>query len=1048
MRNFKRPRYLLLSLLVTAVILVVGIQTTIARTTSPVGDLEGGGAILPTGQIITPTATPGSTFAPLATGLRTDSNADAAEAVTTALSPDGKTLLVLTSGYNQNFNDEQTGEEFTYPILDPLTGQPSGSITDSETGEQSEAITSKAEWVFVFDVSGGSLVKKQQINIPNTYVGLTWSPDSKRFYVSAGGDDRVNVYAHAGNQYVPDAPFILLGHNSEQTAPFSGYDGGLLQGTDAETAAEAREQDVATGANVAGIATSADGKTLVAANYQNDSISIVDTANRKVLNEIRFFVPGGEVATGEFPFDVAIANTDQGAAAKVFVSSQRDNEVLAVNLATQAITRIPVGSQPNKILLSADERLLFVANGNSDTISVIDTEGDRVVQTISLSRPNDKYKGANPNSLALSPDNQTLYVTLGVENAVAVVDLRYRKGRGDKGYAISGRVLGRIPTGWYPNSVSVSQDGKQLYVVNAKDNAGSNPSNGRTTEAGEARNTTFRNEYNWALEKAGIAVIPVPDRRTLDTLTRQVDQNNGFDNRRPDPLMAFLQTKIKHVIYVVKENRTYDQVLGDLSIGNGDPALTVFPEPISPNHHQLALGFVTFDNFYDTGESSGVGWSWSTYARTTDYTEKAQAVNYGNGGGTNSTTYDYEGTNRNINLALPQTSSNLTPLNVRVTGLLDPDGSSSILPGLADISAPEGDGELEPDAIGGYLWDAALRAGKTVRNYGFFIDLAFYGTSSVELDPTQADPNNPFYIPISPTPFADNIPQAPVTKRVLQDKTDVYFRGYDQKHPDIWLYNEWARDIDNYIKQNNDLPNLSLVRLHHDHFGNFNNAVAGLNTAELQMADNDYAVGLLVEKISKSPYWKDTAIVVIEDDSQNGPDHVDGHRSVAYIISPYTKRRALVSTNYNTVNILRTMEDLLGIDYLAITDANAKPMSDAFTRTPDYTPYTAIVPGNLCQEPVVPNLVPACNDSNAKKSAVITSRHNKQWWTQATKNFYFGVEDKLDPEAFNRVLWTGIKGDSIPYPTERNHKDLHQNRVQLLEEWHLSKEQLAATTIK
>ncbi len=998
LKNFRRKGYLLLSLLIAAAICLSSIHLASARlTTSIVGDIEGGGALLPTGQLITPAAAPGSTFAHLATGLRKDGNADAAEAVTTALSPDGKTLLVLTSGYNKNFKDEETGTEFTYPVLDPQTGAPS-SVT-----------TPNAEWVFVFDVSSGSLVKKQQINIPNTYNGLTWSPDGKRFYVSAGIDDRIYVYTYNSSEYVPEAPFILLSHNSEQTAPLPKYDGGLLKDTEAKQAA--------TGAVVAGIAVSKDGKTLLAANFENDSVSIVDPATRKVLQEIKFFQPGQEVATGEFPFDVAVKSTKSGAATKAFISSQRDNEVLAVDIAAQAVTRIPVGSQPNKILLSLDQNLLYVANGNSDSVSVIDTTRNQVVQTISLSRPGDKYKGANPNSVASAPNGKTLYVTLGGENAVAVVNLK------------NSRVIGRIPTGWYPNSVSVSQDGSKLYVVNAKSNAGSNPSNGRTTEAGKARNTTFRNEYNWALEKAGISVIPVPNRRTLATLSLQVDKNNGFQNRRLDPMLAFLQTKIKHVIYVVKENRTYDQVLGDLPVGNGDSALTLFPQPLTPNHHKLSLDFATFDNFYDSGESSGVGWNWSTYGRTTDYTEKTQSVLYGNAS-FNGLTYDYEGTNRNINIALPQTSPNPSPLTTRLTGLLDPSGKSSILPGTRDVNAPEGDGELDQDAIGGFLWDAALRAGKTVRNYGFFIDLTYYDTSSAQVDPTQADPNKPFYIPISPTPFASNIPQAPVTKVVLQDKTDIYFRGYDQKHPDIYLYNEWVRDLDSYLK--NELPNLMLVRLHHDHFGNFNNAVAGLNTAELQMADNDYALGLLVEKISKSPQWQETAIVVIEDDAQDGPDHIDGHRSLAYIISPYTKRRALVSTNYNTVNILRTMEDLLGIGYLGITDANAEPMSDAFTKTPDFTPYTAVVPGNLCRPPVDPNLVPACNDPNAEKTAAIPSLRSKQWWAKATKDFYFGVEDKLDAEAFNRVLWAGIKGDNVPYPEERNRADLRQNRAQLI----------------
>ncbi|MBC1225050.1 beta-propeller fold lactonase family protein [Nostoc sp. UCD121] len=1008
MLNFKRKRYLLISLLVAVVIVVSSIQIVTAKlATSRVGNLPEGGALLPTGQVITPAAAPGSTFAPLATGLRPDNNADAAEAVTTTLSPDGKTLLVLTSGYNQNFKNQNTGANLTYPVLDPLTAKPTGTTTP------------KAEWVFVFDVSSGKLVKRQQINIPNTYNGLAWAKDGSRFYVSGGIDDRIYVYASNGSKYVPDAPFILLGHNSNQTAPFPAYDGGLLKGTPASAAA--------TGAVAAGLDVSQDGNILIAANFENDSISIVDAANRQVLQEIKFFRPGDKIATGEFPFDVALKSTNNGTADKVFVSSQRDNEVVAVTIPSKRITRIPVGSQPNKILLSADQNKLYVANGNSDSISVIDTNSDRVVQTISLSRPNDQYKGANPNSVALSPDQRTLYTTLGGENAVAVVDLG------------SSRLTGRIPTGWYPNSVSVSKDGKKLFVVNAKSNSGPNPSNNRTTPAGLARNTSFRNEYNWALEKAGIAVIPVPQGGTLASLSQQVDRNNGFDNRRPDRTMRFLQDKIKHVIYVVKENRTYDQVLGDLPVGNGDPALTLFPEPISPNHHKLALDFVTFDNFYDSGESSGVGWNWSTYGRTTDYTEKTQSVLYGNAG-FNGLTYDYEGLNRNINIALPQTNSNTSQFNTRVTGVFDGSGKSAILPGNQDVNAPAGDGELSPNAVGGYLWDAALRAGKTVRNYGFYVD-GNYSTS--QADPTKPDPSNPLYIPISPTPAADNIPQAVAAKTVLLDKTDIYFRGYDQKEPDIYLYNEFARDIDSYLAKNT-LPNLTMVRLAHDHFGDFANAVAGVNTVPLQMADNDYAVGLLVEKISKSSVWKETAIVIVEDDCQNGPDHVDSHRSVAYIISPYTKRKVVVSTNYNTVSLVRTMEDLLNIGYLGITDANAKPMSDAFTREPNFSPYKAVVPGNLCTDPVDPKLVPACQDKNVEKTAAIPSLRNKQWWAQATQDFNFEVEDKLNPEKFNRVLWAGIQGDKVPYPTERSHADLRQNRAQLLGKLSLSTDNLSA----
>lgn len=429
----KNRGYLLSLLLVTA--LGANVQSAIARTTSPVGNLKNGAALLPTGQIITPAAAPGSTFAPLGTGLRADKNADAAEAVSTALSPDGKTLLVLTSGYNKNFKDE-SGNNLTYPVLDPLTGQPTS------------VKTSNAEWVFVYDVSSGNLIERQKINIPNTYNGLAWSGDGKRFYVSGGIDDRVYVYTFNGSKYVPDAPFILLGHNSNQTDPFPKYDGGLLKDTPAKA--------IATGAVVAGVAVSKDGKTLVAANFENDSISIVDTTTRKVLQEIKFFTPGSTQPTGEFPFDVVLKNANTGAAAKAFVTSQRDNEVLAVDITSGEITRIPVGDQPNKMGLSPNQNRLYVANGNSDTISVIDTNNDSVIKTISLSRPGDKYKGANPNSVAVSPDGRTLYVTLGGENAVAVVDLQ------------SNRVIGRIPTGWYPNSVTLSKDGKNSTLLMLK----------------------------------------------------------------------------------------------------------------------------------------------------------------------------------------------------------------------------------------------------------------------------------------------------------------------------------------------------------------------------------------------------------------------------------------------------------------------------------------------------------------------------------------------------------------------------------------------------
>src|SRR5215469_13042430 len=480
-------------------------QSGSGNTTLPVGNF-GNRSILPTGQVITPTAAPGSTIQPLATGLRSDGADDASEAVNTALSPDGKTLLVLTSGWNKS-NRLADGSPVSFPVLDPVTGLPSTTST------------TLSEWVFVYALNNdGTVTKQQLINVPSTYSGLRWAPDGAHFYVSGGQDDRVYVYQWNGAQYAPDVPFILLGHNSNQTAPFPKYDGSILAGTKAAQAVTFGGSSlIVGGAVVAGLALSRDGKTLVAANFENDSISIVDTATRLVTREVKFFTPGGTVAQGEFPYDVVVLSNDDGSARTAFVTSQRDDEVMVVDIASGNFTAIPVGEQPNRMVLSKDQTTLYVVNGNSDTVSVIDTATSRVLDTISVSRPGDKYKGGNPNSATLSPDEKTLYVTLGYENAVAVVDLKSRN------------LKGRIPTGWYPTSLSVSQDGAKLYVCTFKSNSGPNPSNG------PAPNTKFVVTRSWPLEKAQLNIIPVPNNPTLSALSRRVDDNNGIANRNTDP---------------------------------------------------------------------------------------------------------------------------------------------------------------------------------------------------------------------------------------------------------------------------------------------------------------------------------------------------------------------------------------------------------------------------------------------------------------------------------------------------------------------------------
>jgi YVTN family beta-propeller protein len=563
-----KARYLLNAVLFALAPGLAVAQSGAGHSTLPVGNFTNG-SILPTGQVITPTAAPGSTLQVLSTGLRSDGNADAAEAVNTALSPNGKTLLVLTSGWNKS-NRLPSGASITFPTLDPNTGAPFGT-------------TALSEWVFVYSLNGdGTVTKQQQISVPSTYSGLVWAPDGSRFFVSGGQDDRVYVYRFNGSEFVADTPFVLLGHNSNPNAPFPNYDGSILKGTKAAQAVTFNGTSlIVGGAVVAGLALSRDGKTLVAANFENDSISIVDTATRTVMREVKFFTPGGTVAQGEFPYDVAVLSNPDGSAKTAFVTSQRDDQVMVVDVASGIFTSIPVGDQPNRMALSRDQKTLYVVNGNSDTVSVIDTSAEKPLRTISLSRPGDKYKGSNPNSAALSPDENTLYVTLGFENAVAVVNLA------------TGRVSGRIPTGWYPTSVSVSKDGARLYVCTFKSNSGPNPANG------PAPNPTFVVTRSWPLEKAQLNIIPVPNAAALSALSRKVDDNNGIANRREDSMMAFLRNRIEHVIYIIKENKTYDQVLGDLPRGNGDPALTQFPQAVSPNHHSLALTFGLLDNFYD-----------------------------------------------------------------------------------------------------------------------------------------------------------------------------------------------------------------------------------------------------------------------------------------------------------------------------------------------------------------------------------------------------------------------------------------------------------------
>jgi DNA-binding beta-propeller fold protein YncE len=893
---------------------------------------------LPTGQSVTPSAAPGSVFLPLKAELPGVGSQLVGGGATSLLSPDSKTLFVLTSGYNA------------------WRGGDGKRIPDAST-----------EHLFIYAIDGNGLTLRQDIHVPNAYSGMALSSDGETLVVAGGVDDNVHTYRKdkAGTWSESGAPVALGHHSGNGLVPMPE----LLKPM------------------AAGVALTPDGRALVA-NYENDSVSLVDLAARKVIGE-RDLRPGkidpkqSGVAGGEFPYWIAVAGD------KAFVSSLRDREIDVLALKDLGlVTRIKVPGNPNRMVVNRAGTTLFAAADNSDSLLVIDVASNRVTGTIALRPPagwgpNAHLPGAAPNALALSPDEQTLYVTEGGINAVAVVRL---------GAAPS--VAGLIPTAWQPNAVSVSADGRTLYVVNGKSPAGPNPRNCKPVtaktggcSADDQKRTT--NQYVWQHTTGGVTSIPVPDADALARLTATVADNNGFRETVPAAdraLLDALRKRIKHVIYIVKENRTYDQILGDLPHTDGDATIVQFGPTMTPNQHALAANFVALDAFFDSGEASGNGWNWSTAARTTDVTEKEMPVNYADRG----LSYDFEGTTRDINVALPHDQRlAANPMNDK-----DPD----LLPGSANQAAPDGpDGEEEQ----GYLWDAALRAHQTIRNYGFFTDLARYDSHM---------PAN-LRVPLDHDPAATKLVVSFPTNKALAPLTDLYFRGFDNQFADYWRFKEWAREFSGFEKSGT-LPQLETVRFMHDHTGDFATAADGVNTPETQVADNDYAVGLLVDRVAHSRFAKDTLIFVIEDDAQDGPDHVDAHRSIAFIAGPYVKHGAVVSDHYTTVNLMRTMEEVLGLPPLNFHDANARPMANVFDLKQATWTYDARVP-DMLRTTTLP-LPPQHGAANA-----VRPRHDAKYWALRTRKMDFSSEDRLDAGAYNRVLWTGTMGDQ-PYPARRD----------------------------
>ena len=911
-----------------------GMFAVAALAAAPLKVAAAAPTIAASGQALTPTAAAGAIFTTLEAPVAGQPATRPDGAISIAVSPDRRTLLVLTSGYNA------PGED-----------------------------------ILVFDISRRAPRQRQALRIPTAYAGIAFAPDGHRFYVGTGGGDSVLTYALGNAGWAASGPAIRLGHSNGI---------GNRQGP-----------------STAGLAVSPDGTTLLVANAYNDSISRIDLARGALAAELdlRPGIAGparAGVAGGETPFWVAV-----DARGTAYVSSQRDREIdVIAGTVPKVIARIPVRGTPNRMILNRAGTLLFVAADNDDSVQVIRTATRTVIARIDVAapagllRPGPRYRGAAPNALALSADEKTLYVSDGGENAIAVVDV------GDLDHAATRALL---PTGFYPQAVAVA--GGWIYVANAKSVPGPNPGNCQDHVA-QSRpqpppyaKRCETGQYVLQIEPAGLLAEPLPQHSALDGLTRQVAGNDGYLSA-PDAhdaaVMAALHRRIKHIIYIVKENRTYDQILGDLGRGNGDPAIVEFGGAITPNFHAMARNFVDLDNFYDSGSVSGDGWPWSTEGRESDFNVKTIPLEYSRR--PTHAPYDAESQVRDVDVGQGG-------LDARRRAQPTIPDDPNLLPGIASDDSADGPEDTAGPAHTqhGFLWDAALKAGLSVRNYGFLCDLDRYPAHPMNFG--RADTQ----IPEDRHPFSDKVVQAYPLNPTLVSRTDRYFRGFDNAYPDYWRVQEWGREFSAF-EANGGLPALTLLRLMHDHMGSFSTAIDGVDTPELQQADNDYAVGLVAQRVAHSRYAGNTLIFVIEDDAQDGPDHVDAHRSTAYVLGPYVKHGAVIGARYSTVNMLRTIEDILGTEHLSLYDAYQPPMTEIFDLNQAAWSFEAR-PSSYLFGAALPLPKQAIGP-------VPLSTHAAAWWTARTQGYDWSHEDHVPALLFNQLVWRGLVPDR-PYPGAR-----------------------------
>ncbi len=931
----------------------------------------------------------------------------------------GRYLISVNSGLGIQFNAATNSEQQSISVLD-LNAQPSPQVI-------------------------------QNVYFPSpqsAQVGAAFSPEpdstgSYTLYVSGGFENKIWMFRFRPNAPQPVSP-PSYGPDTKVTAPFISVIGFTTE------AASPRYNDNQEPVYPLGIALSADGDSLFLANDLADSLGII-RGLRSDRRLTRVDLSDGQPGHFVYPYEVAAWSAPGShETQKVFVSCWATASVAAVdvNHPEKPVTFIPVGRHPTAMLFNAARTRLYVANSDADSVSVIDTRTDRVVETISVRLSEKSLPGGSPEGLALSADGATLYVANAHSNTVAVVALgpaamgtsaRKEDSKSsdddDEKSPQRSQVRGFIPTGQYPSALAVA-DGS-LFVANGKgtgfenssliaNNSGRAPNTANDRFPAGTGSTRQGGEYDVALIAGTISQIAEPDARTLVNYTSQVMRNDGLIGA-PDVHLFAGAPPIHHVIYIIRENRTYDEIFGDVEkSGNGQPAdgdsaLAIFgdgsaarqpggpPQEITPNAHALAQRFGLLDRFFVNSEASPDGHNWTDAAFSSDYTDKAYRWNYSRRG----RAYDFQGINREPEiwasrgqppiLPVPATPDDLAHLIQRYVPYLN---------GSRDVA--------EPETL--YLWDAAARAGITYRTDGEEVATI----SQAEIDAFNANRERE-YPDLTPTVVAFPLKKSleghsssthrefdlytpdsmstdsyraaveshsPAAALISSSNPDARFSGYSR-------VSSWLAEFRGYVDalkngKPDSFPALNIVYLPNDHTDGFR---PHMPTPQFYIAENDYALGLLAQEVSSSPYWKDTAIFVVEDDAQNGPDHVDSHRSPALVISAYNRPGALVHQYHSTVSLVRTMELLLGISPMNQLDASASPI-DIFQPQPDLTPYEAILPNVSLKNLIV-------QPSPDRETALMIRRSERQ---------NFEAPDLADPDTVNRILWFSVRGAQEAYP--------------------------------